>query len=132
MASHSAEAPTRRDFIVIAAQAFAGVGAQVVVFTPTAPLAPNATYSATIDGIRDVAGNFAEGLPLATSFADWIGTTPGQRALDVGCGPGALTTVLADRLGVAEIVVLLDETVEQWLLTGSSHLVDRQIADLLQ
>ncbi|MGZ8803733.1 MAG: class I SAM-dependent methyltransferase [Microbacterium sp.] len=42
--------------------------------------------------------------PLATSFADWIGTTPGQRALDVGCGPGALTAVLADRLGAASVV----------------------------
>jgi ubiquinone/menaquinone biosynthesis C-methylase UbiE len=37
--------------------------------------------------------------PLAADFADWLGVSPGQRAVDVGCGPGALTTVLADRLG---------------------------------
>lgn len=37
--------------------------------------------------------------PLAGAFADWLGASPGQRAVDVGCGPGALTAVLADRLG---------------------------------
>ena len=39
--------------------------------------------------------------PLATRFADWagVGAGPGH-ALDVGCGPGALTRVLVDRLGV--------------------------------
>ncbi len=37
--------------------------------------------------------------PLATAFADLVGVRRGQRALDVGCGPGALTAVLADRLG---------------------------------
>jgi SAM-dependent methyltransferase len=30
---------------------------------------------------------------------DFAGTEPGMRALDVGCGPGALTAALADRLG---------------------------------
>ncbi|MCY7400120.1 MAG: class I SAM-dependent methyltransferase [Nocardioides sp.] len=37
--------------------------------------------------------------PLAVDFADWLETSPGQRAIDVGCGPGALTGVLVDRLG---------------------------------
>jgi SAM-dependent methyltransferase len=39
--------------------------------------------------------------PLATRFADWagVGAAPGH-ALDVGCGPGALTRVLVHRLGV--------------------------------
>ncbi|EXG81904.1 class I SAM-dependent methyltransferase [Cryptosporangium arvum] len=37
--------------------------------------------------------------PLATLFADSAGVAPGWSALDVGCGPGALTRVLADRLG---------------------------------
>jgi len=36
---------------------------------------------------------------LAPLLADFGGVQPGQRALDVGCGPGALTQVLADRLG---------------------------------
>src|SRR6202042_1375622 len=42
-------------------------------------------------------GGFAE--PLATLFADLAGVAAGQRALDVGCGPGALTAELVHRLG---------------------------------
>ena len=37
--------------------------------------------------------------PLAAVFCDAAGVTPGQLALDVGCGPGALTGVLCRRLG---------------------------------
>ncbi len=37
--------------------------------------------------------------PLASVFADAAGVGRGMRALDVGCGPGALTRVLVDRLG---------------------------------
>src|SRR3954463_15296016 len=36
---------------------------------------------------------------LAPVFADFAGVRGGQRAVDVGCGPGALTAVLAARLG---------------------------------
>lgn len=36
---------------------------------------------------------------LADLFADAAGVAPGQTAIDVGCGPGALTGVLAARLG---------------------------------
>ncbi len=43
-------------------------------------------------------GRFSE--PLAREFADVVGLAPGLRVLDVGCGPGALTQVLVDRLGV--------------------------------
>jgi len=38
-------------------------------------------------------------VPLAPAFADFAAVTTGIRALDVGCGPGALTTELAQRLG---------------------------------
>ena len=44
---------------------------------------------------------------LAPLFADFAGVQGGQRALDVGCGPGALTGVLVDRLG-AEAVTAVD------------------------
>lgn len=37
--------------------------------------------------------------PLARAFADWVALAPGQSALDVGCGTGALTAELANRLG---------------------------------
>jgi len=44
--------------------------------------------------------------PLAPGFCDFAGIEDG-RVLDVGCGPGALTTELVDRLG-AESVAAVD------------------------
>lgn len=41
--------------------------------------------------------------PLADVFADATGVAGGQTALDVGCGPGALTAVLVDRLGTEAV-----------------------------
>ena len=38
-------------------------------------------------------------VPLAPLFADFAGVIGGQRVIDVGCGPGALTTHLVDLLG---------------------------------
>jgi SAM-dependent methyltransferase len=46
-------------------------------------------------------GRYSE--PLAVQFADLIGVRAGQRALDVGCGAGALTAVLVSRLGAAAV-----------------------------
>jgi SAM-dependent methyltransferase len=37
--------------------------------------------------------------PLAPQLADLAGVARGQRVLDVGCGPGALTAELVERLG---------------------------------
>ncbi len=41
--------------------------------------------------------------PLAVAFADAAGVAAGQSALDVGCGPGALTGELVDRLGAGSV-----------------------------
>lgn len=38
-------------------------------------------------------------VPLAPQFADFAAVADGQRVLDVGCGPGALTAELVGRLG---------------------------------
>ena len=43
-------------------------------------------------------GRYSE--PLAPRFADLAGVRPGQRVLDVGCGPGALTAELVSRAGM--------------------------------
>jgi SAM-dependent methyltransferase len=37
--------------------------------------------------------------PHPVQLADRLGVAPGQHVLDVGCGPGALTAVLVERLG---------------------------------
>jgi SAM-dependent methyltransferase len=43
------------------------------------------------------------GPQLAAALIGFAGVEPGMRALDVGCGPGALTAELADRLGPASV-----------------------------
>ena len=49
-------------------------------------------------------GQYSE--PLAALFAEWSGVHAGQRALDVGCGGGALTEQLAERLGTSAVVAV--------------------------
>ena len=43
---------------------------------------------------------------LSPQLADLAGVSRGQRALDVGCGPGALTTELVTRLGPAAVTAV--------------------------
>lgn len=49
-------------------------------------------------------GSYAE--PLADRFVDLVGARSGQRALDVGCGPGAVTERLSRRLGPGAVVAV--------------------------
>ena len=46
-------------------------------------------------------GRYSE--PLAVQFADLAGVQPGQRVLDVGSGPGALTAELVRRTGAEAV-----------------------------
>ncbi len=41
--------------------------------------------------------------PLADAFAELAGVRSGMAVLDLGCGPGALTGVLAERVGAASV-----------------------------
>jgi SAM-dependent methyltransferase len=43
---------------------------------------------------------------LAVPFADLAGIAAGQRVLDVGCGPGALTAELVDRVGASSVAAV--------------------------
>jgi SAM-dependent methyltransferase len=45
-------------------------------------------------------------LLLSPQLADFAGVSSGQRVLDVGCGPGALTAELVDRLGAAAVAAV--------------------------
>src|SRR5512133_2501629 len=68
-------------------------------------------------GMFDVAGDAYDRFMgrysklLAPEFADFAGVASGQSALDVGCGPGALTTELVRRLG-AENVKAVDPSAQ--------------------
>jgi SAM-dependent methyltransferase len=44
--------------------------------------------------------------PLAPQFADFSSVDAGQRVLDVGCGPGALTAELVRRLGPGTVTAV--------------------------
>ena len=50
-------------------------------------------------------GRYSE--PLARMFVDLTGVAPGDRVLDVGSGPGALTAALVERLG-SDAVAAID------------------------
>jgi SAM-dependent methyltransferase len=43
------------------------------------------------------------GRELGAALIEFAGVEPGMRALDVGCGPGALTSALVERLGAANV-----------------------------
>ena len=43
---------------------------------------------------------------LSPQLADFAGLRPGQRVLDVGCGPGALTAVLVERVGAEKVAAV--------------------------
>lgn len=49
-------------------------------------------------------GRFSE--PLADKLVELASVVPGDRALDVGCGPGALTARLVARLGVEAVTAI--------------------------
>ena len=55
------------------------------------------SFDVSADAYGRYMGRFSE--PLAAAFAAFLRLASGQRALDVGCGPGALTAVLAAELG---------------------------------
>lgn len=62
------------------------------------------SFSVSADAYDRFMGRYA--LPLAPLFADLAGVTRDQRVLDVGCGPGALTSELVRRLGPASVAAV--------------------------
>jgi SAM-dependent methyltransferase len=56
------------------------------------------SFEVSADAYGRFMGRFSE--PLAEQFVALAGAHAGQRALDVGCGPGALSAQLVARLGV--------------------------------
>jgi SAM-dependent methyltransferase len=59
------------------------------------------SFNVSADAYMRFMGRFSE--QLAVPFADLAGVRPGQRVLDVGCGPGALTAELVSRSGAGAV-----------------------------
>jgi SAM-dependent methyltransferase len=59
------------------------------------------TFDVAADAYSRFMGRYSE--PLAVKFAELADVRAGQRALDVGCGPGALTAQLVERLGAGAV-----------------------------
>ncbi|GAA3108139.1 class I SAM-dependent methyltransferase [Pseudonocardia yunnanensis] len=62
------------------------------------------SFAVAPDAYERYMGRYSE--PLAPAFADSLRLRDGQRALDVGCGPGALTAVLVERLGSGAVAAV--------------------------
>jgi SAM-dependent methyltransferase len=63
------------------------------------------SFNVSADAYGRFMGQFSD--PLATQFVEYAGVRAGQRAVDVGCGPGVLTAPLVERLG-ADAVAAID------------------------
>jgi SAM-dependent methyltransferase len=59
------------------------------------------TFLSSADAYERHVGRYSA--QLAAALVGFAGVASGMRALDVGCGPGALTAVLAQRLGPASV-----------------------------
>lgn len=62
------------------------------------------SFDVTADAYAAFMGRYAE--PLADRFLDLLDPQPGERALDVGAGTGALATRLAQRLGPGAVAAV--------------------------
>ena len=60
------------------------------------------SFDVSADAYMRFMGRYSE--PLAMRFADLPGIRAGQRVLDVGCGPGALTAELVNRAAAVSAV----------------------------
>ncbi|HEY7075828.1 MAG TPA: methyltransferase domain-containing protein [Solirubrobacteraceae bacterium] len=76
------------------------------------------TFNVSADSYDGFMGRYSR--PLAAQTADLAGVAAGQRVLDVGCGPGALTAELVARLGPGAVAAV--EPSEQFVAAARERL----------
>src|SRR6478736_3672813 len=81
------------------------------------------TFAVAADSYDKFMGRYST--LLAPQFADLAGIGSGQRVLDVGCGPGALTTELVERLGAASVAAV--DPSESFVAAARARLPDVDI-----
>lgn len=62
------------------------------------------SFAVSADAYDRFMGRYS--IPLASVFADFAGVAAGNRVLDIGCGPGALTAELVGRLGDSHVAAV--------------------------
>jgi ubiquinone/menaquinone biosynthesis C-methylase UbiE len=62
------------------------------------------TFDVAADAYVSFMGRYSA--PLAELFVDLVAARPGRRVLDVGCGPGTVTSVLVERLGADHVAAV--------------------------
>lgn len=65
---------------------------------------PSVSFDVAADAYDQFMGRYSR--RLSPQMADLARVRPGQRVVDVGCGPGALTTELVDRLGASAVAAV--------------------------
>jgi hypothetical protein len=105
-----------------------GVNNLVLAFVPSVPLLPNQVYTATVSGVRDLAGNFALNQPLSSTFftLDTLGPVISQLRIKGGAAPASGATVLIEAvLAAAEIGV-------RYRLSANAVVVGTSLLDSLE
>ena len=77
---------------------------QAYALTPRVVDDEPVSFEVTAEAYAQFMGRFS--VPLARLFADHVGVAAGQTALDVGCGTGALTDVLVQRLRPRQVCAI--------------------------
>jgi SAM-dependent methyltransferase len=84
---------------------------------------PRVSFTAGADQYDRFMGRYS--VPLAPRFVDFAGVVAGQRVLDVGCGPGALTQELVTRLGAGAVCAV--DPSELFVAAARSRLAGVQV-----
>jgi hypothetical protein len=105
-----------------------GVNNLVLTFVPNVPLPVNASFTATVSGVQDLAGNAALAQPIATSFAtlDTLGPEIAELRIKGGSTPVAGAAI------VLEAVLATPETGVRYRLSSNAVTVGTSSGNLLE